>query len=345
MTTPLPRSRSKTFRTVVVVFLLIGISGFLYLHRHELDSLTHALRSGRWPWLLVAAVSEALCFLNEAYYFSRAFRLTGSQIPALSVVPVLLGAQTLSVVVPSEFLADQSLFFSFARRHGQSPTQVALGVSLAEVAEFFSFIAVLVVGFLLLAVHRDVQHFEVAAGYVVSLLCLLLSVAVVFLLWKPQPIARILIALQSLWNRFCHATGLPWSLSEDWAERMNQRLIEGITIARRNPRGLAILFLLALAGHLLRIFCLFAVIQAFGLPVALWKVTTAYAVGTLVWIASPIPGGIGLVEGAYSLVFVSLGIVPAAAATLALAYRGITFWLPLGAGIAALRFLSSREAA
>lgn len=340
MIRPLPRSRPKTLRSVIAVLFLIGISGFLYLHRHELDSLTHALRSGLWPWLLVATVAEALYFLNEAFYFSRAFRLTGTQVPALAVIPVLLGAQTLSVVVPSEFLADQSLFFSFARRHGQSPTQVALGVSLAEMSEFLSFMGILIVGFLFLVVHRDVQSFEVAAGYVVLSLCLLLGTVGVFLLWKPQAIAHVLAAGRGLWNRFCHATGRPWSLSADWAERMGQRLTEGITIARRNPQGLAVLLLLALAGHLLRVICLFAVIQAFGLPVALWKVITAYAVGTLVWIASPIPGGVGLVEGAYSLVFVSPGILPAAAATLALAYRGVTFWLPLGAGLAALRLLS-----
>jgi uncharacterized protein (TIRG00374 family) len=340
MVTPLARSRSKTVRIVIAAFFLVGIGAYIGVHRNELDSLSHALRSGRWSWLLVAAVLEAFYFLDEGFYFSRAFRLTGTRIPALSVTPVLLGAQTLSVIVPSEFLADQSLFFSFAKRRGQSPTQVALGVSLAEISEFFSFMAILIVGFSLLGVHRDVQHFEVAAGYFVSLLCLLLAALAAFLLWKPQAITHILTTLQDAWNRFCRITGRSWRLSQDWAEQMSLRMTEGIAIARRNPRGLGQLFLLALVGHGFRIVCLFAVFQAFGLSVALWKITTAYAVGTLVWIASPIPGGIGLVEGAYSLVFVSLGIMPSAAATLALVYRGVTFWLPLGAGIVALRFVS-----
>lgn len=342
MTRPLPRSRSKTFRIAIAVFFLIGIGGFICFHRNELDSLTHALRSGQWPWLLLAAVFEALYFLNEAFYFSRAFRLTGTRISTRSVVPILLGAQTLSVLVPSEFLADQSLFFSSAKRHGQSPTQVTLGVTLAEVAELFSFMLVLIVGFLFLTVYRTVQPFEVTAGYIVSLLCLLLGVMAAFLLWKPGSIVGILTSLRNLWNRFCGMTRRSWSLPADWAAKMSRRLIEGVTIARRDRKGLASLLLLALAGHMIRIACLFAVLQAFGLPIALWKIITAYAIGTLVWIASPIPGGIGLVEGAYSLVFVSLGIAPTAAATLALVYRGVTFWLPLCAGIIALRLLSRR---
>ena len=71
----------------------------------------------------------------------------------------------------------------------------------------------------------------------------------------------------------------------------------------------------------------------------LWKLIAAYTIGTLVWTVSPIPQGIGLVEGAYSLVLVSLGIRAPLAATIALAYRGIVFWLPLLAGIIALKFI------
>jgi hypothetical protein len=331
---------------VVAILFLIGISGYIWFHRNELHSLVDAIRTGRWYWLLIAALAEAAYFLNEGFCFSLALRLTGTQISALSVVPLLLSAQTLSVMVPSEFLADESLFILFARRRGKSPAQVALGVSLAEMAELFSFMAVLIVGFLFLAVYRSVRPFEVAAGYIVSILCLLLVALVVFLLWKPQGIVRILTALQRYWNRFCSITIHSWRLPQAWAEHMNRRLIQGVETASQNPRGLVFLLFVALAGHLIRIACLLVVLQAFGLSIALWKVTTAYAIGTLVWIASPIPGGIGLVEGAYSLVLVSLGVTAGAGAgaTLALVYRGITFWLPVGTGIVALRLLARRDA-
>jgi uncharacterized protein (TIRG00374 family) len=343
MIKPISQSRPTVVRILVAVLFLIGIGAYVCYHRNELDSLTRALRSGRWYWLLIAAVAEAVYFLNEGFCFSHAFRLTGTEVSAPAVVPVLLGSQTLSVIVPSEFLADQSLFFYFAKRRGESPTHVALGVSLAEMAELISFMSVLLVGFLFLLVYRAVEAYEIAAGWVVSILCLVLCAAAAFLISKPTKIAGVLTSLQDHWNSFCSRSRHTWRLSKDWAVRMNRKLISGIKTARRNPKGLVLLVFIALAGHLIRIACLFAVIDAFGLPLALWKVVSAYAVGTLVWVASPIPGGIGLVEGAYSLVFVSLGITPAAAATLALAYRGFTFWLPLGAGIFALRLVSNGE--
>jgi len=39
--------------------------------------------------------------------------------------------------------------------------------------------------------------------------------------------------------------------------------------------------------------------------------------------------GIGVVEGIMTLVFTSLGIPAAVAATVTLAFRGLTFWLPM----------------
>ncbi len=64
---PEPTAKSpptKTLQSVVAALFLIEIGGFIWVHRGELDSLTHALRSGRWPWLLAAAVCEALYFLD-----------------------------------------------------------------------------------------------------------------------------------------------------------------------------------------------------------------------------------------------------------------------------------------
>jgi len=332
------RPKDNIIHITIAALVLTGIAAFVFFHRSELNSLAEAIRSGRWYWLVIAAVAEWLYFINEAWCFSRAFRLTGTNASASSTVSVLLGAQALSVVMPSEFLADQGIFFVFARRLGKSPALMALGVSLAEMAELFSFVAVLIVGFLFLAAYGTIEPFEIAAGYIVMLLCLLIVAMLAMVFWKAQDVGRVLAVVQKLWGRMCQAVHSK-QLRNDWAKIMDRKLAGGIEIARRNPRGLLSIVLIALLGHVIRIACLIAVIEAFGLSVAIWKVITAYAVGTLVWIASPIPGGIGLVEGAYSLVFVSLGVPASAAATLALAYRGIIFWLPLGAGTLALRLL------
>jgi len=62
-----------------------------------------------------------------------------------------------------------------------------------------------------------------------------------------------------------------------------------------------------------------------------------YAVGILFWIVSITPQGIGVVEGVMTLAFTSLGIPTAVAATVVLAFRGLTFWIPMLLGFFAVQ--------
>jgi len=62
-----------------------------------------------------------------------------------------------------------------------------------------------------------------------------------------------------------------------------------------------------------------------------------YAMGILFWNVSPVPQGIGVVEGVMVLVYTSLGINGFVAASIVLAFRGLNFWLPMLLGFILLR--------
>ena len=68
---------------------------------------------------------------------------------------------------------------------------------------------------------------------------------------------------------------------------------------------------------------------AFIQPVGIGALVAGYAVGDLFRIVSITPQGIGFVEGMMTLTFTSLSIPGEVAATVALVFRGLTFWLPL----------------
>jgi uncharacterized protein (TIRG00374 family) len=85
------------------------------------------------------------------------------------------------------------------------------------------------------------------------------------------------------------------------------------------------------------------VFHAFCQPIGLGPLIAGYSVGILTWMISPIPSGIGLVEGAAALTYASLGIPAGNAAVIAIAYRGLSFWLPFFLGIICLRKLQFRE--
>ena len=102
---------------------------------------------------------------------------------------------------------------------------------------------------------------------------------------------------------------------------------------RESPRRLLGLLGAAGAANATATLCLFLVFVAFGQSVAFGQLVMGFGMGTLAWIVSPIPAGVGVVEGAMALAFASLGILPTKAAVIAITYRGISFCFPFILGL------------
>jgi uncharacterized membrane protein YbhN (UPF0104 family) len=78
---------------------------------------------------------------------------------------------------------------------------------------------------------------------------------------------------------------------------------------------------------------------AFRQPASLAIVVASLGVAGIFAIVSPTPSGVGAVEAAVAVVLVAFGLGPAAALIVSLAFRGLTLWLPVLYGFAALQAL------
>ena len=77
---------------------------------------------------------------------------------------------------------------------------------------------------------------------------------------------------------------------------------------------------------------LVAVFLAFQVPFSAGTIIGGFAIAYLFLIVSPTPAGIGIVEGIMPLALSSLRVPWSEAVVITLAYRGITFWIPLALG-------------
>ena len=82
---------------------------------------------------------------------------------------------------------------------------------------------------------------------------------------------------------------------------------------------------------------LYMLARAFGAHLHPGVLVAGYAVGILFWLVAITPSGIGVVEGVMALVFTTLGVPGEQSTVIALAFRGMTFWLPLVIGFVLLR--------
>jgi uncharacterized protein (TIRG00374 family) len=87
-------------------------------------------------------------------------------------------------------------------------------------------------------------------------------------------------------------------------------------------------------------FILVASFLCFEVPFTVGTIIGGFSISYLFLIVSPTPSGIGIVEGVMPLALSSLNVPWSQAVIITLAYRGITFWLPLGVGAVAFRTLN-----
>jgi uncharacterized protein (TIRG00374 family) len=88
---------------------------------------------------------------------------------------------------------------------------------------------------------------------------------------------------------------------------------------------------------------LVSVFLAFRVPFSAGTIIGGFAITYLFLIVSPTPSGIGIVEGIMPLALSSLRVPWEQAVIITLAYRGITFWIPLAVGAFALRILEREK--
>jgi glycosyltransferase 2 family protein len=89
--------------------------------------------------------------------------------------------------------------------------------------------------------------------------------------------------------------------------------------------------------------CLYACVRALGGDVGWAAAAGVLLIGSALGSAVPTPGGIGGVEGAMVGAFLAVGLPVAVALPAVLAFRLVSFWLPVPAGLAALAWLRRRR--
>jgi phosphatidylglycerol lysyltransferase len=321
------------------VLWLLGIA-FVWLivsRFTEIEKLAQTLAQGRWQWVLGAALLQVVYYIVYAGLYQSAFDTVDvtSRIPDL--LPVVFASLFVNVVAPTGGASGAALFVDDASRRGQSPARATLGTLLVLVADFSAFLLVLAIGMAYLFVQHDLKAYEVMAAVALVLMTACLAGVMLLGLWRPSFLRRLLGWVQRAANRGAGWIHRPAFLDEGWAEKNAAEFTQaGVAIAT-HPLRLARTLALALVGHLLDLAGLFTLFLAFRQPIGVGVLVAGYAVGILFWIVSPTPQGIGVVEGVMALVYTSLDVPAAAATVIALAFRGLSFWVPLAIGFVVLR--------
>ena len=318
--------------------MVIAFLGLLVSRLNQAEKLAQTLAQGQGGWILLAALLQVTYYVLNSALYQSAFATVEVESHTGELLPVMFATVFVNTLVPG---GGAALFVDDATRRGQSAARATAGTLLSLVAEFSTFLLILVVGLGYLFVQRDLKPYEIAAALVLLVGTAGLSEVLLLGLWRPERLRALLAWIQRTTATIAGRLRQTTPFGTDWADRTTSEFVEAGLAIVAHPARLARTLAVALLAHLVDVACLYSLFVAFRQPVGMGVLIAGYAMGVLFWLVAITPQGIGVVEGVMVLVYASLGVPTAQATVIALAYRGLGYWLPMAIGFVLLRRVRS----
>ena len=292
---PLARVRWTT------VLLLLG--GAFAIHAllpqfGEIGQTADAIR-GADPWWLVAV----LVYSTMTYVSAGIAQLGVSpdRTPLGRSVWVQLASSFTNRLMPAN-LGGAAVNERFLEKNGVEPSDAVGLVGMKVAAGAIVHVVLLTIAVVLMGQRRVLQD-PLPRGWALLVIALGLLVGAGAVVGTPFGRERLLLPIRSTLRRLGHVTRRPLKATE---------LFGGSV-------GVTLFYVLAMAASL----------SAFHAGVSLPTAAAVYLGGTAVASAAPTPGGLGAVELALIAGYTAVGVDSGSAVAAVLAFRLVTFWLPI----------------
>jgi uncharacterized protein (TIRG00374 family) len=327
---------------LIAIVLLLGLI-FVFVNLADMQATVETLQRGNWLFLLLAFGVQAAWVLNVAASFRAVYRAIGLDEEIGRLFMAVSAANFINVVAPSGGMGGIAVFISQARRRGYSAARVTVAGGLVVLFDYIGFLCVLFVGLLVLMRRNNLNMVELTSTAILVFVAGVLAGLIYLGMHSAEEMGRALAWMARLVNRIFRPFIHREYLSEQRAFAFAHDAHEGLAQLRQQPGNLLLPAALGLSSKALLVVILFLAFMAFGVPFSPGTLIAGFSIGYLFLIVSPTPAGIGFVEGALTLGLRSLHVPLGDATVVALAYRGLTLWIPLFFGMLAFRWLSRGE--
>jgi uncharacterized protein (TIRG00374 family) len=330
----------RKFLFILVLFL--G-AAFVYLSFGELESILKTLQHGNIWFILLAILIQLAWFLMMGLIYQSLYHILNMQ-ESVSRLALLSASTTfVNIVAPTIGMSGMAFFIAQAARNGRSVGKITVVSMLGVFLDYVAFLMILTLGLIVLFRRNDLDPTEIAASTVMFAM----AAGFGFLLYlgsrSPEALGNALAWMARLINRVAYPFIHRSYLSEDRAHEFAQEMADDLRSLPEKSYSLVIPLLYSLAGKALLMCVLLSLFLAFQVPFTAGTIIGGFAIAYLFIIVTPTPAGVGIIEGVMPLALSSLRVPWSEAIVITLAYRGITFWMPLAFGAAAFRMLQREE--
>jgi uncharacterized protein (TIRG00374 family) len=320
---PLKRfTAAQIFRYLFPVIVL-GLAVHLILP--QFTNLQHSyqvIRGLLWWALALATAAQVASYVGSGYLLKTLVDLSGSSLSILSGMMITLAGYSLGMVAGG-VVGSSAAYYHWMQKRKVNLEGATLAGTIPGILIDLVLAAVSMVGLVhLLIVHQLTRLQGISYGVVLFVLAGLIGL----LLWglnKRDGLMSLVDRIGRRWARFRH---------REYQEKRTRDFLTNLFHAAdllvcggwHRPLLGAVL---SIVFDMLTIYLLFI---AVGHRVSVGVLLTGYGLPLLLGrMAFMIPGGIGVIESTMTALYTSLGVANTEAVVVVLAYRLISFWLPL----------------
>ncbi len=313
---PVPLERLIRVRPRTL-FMIVAIVGAFYVLLPQLanvgDSL-RALRTASWGWLAVAVVMSVVTYIASAIGIAGGVR---EHIPIGPAVAAQMGSSFVNRVTPAN-VGGMALNVRFLQKAGVDPADAVTGVGLNAIAGAVVHVILLVVFFAWAG--QKGTGFSVPSGSkVLVVIAIVLSLAGIAMTTRK---GRTLVRTKVF--------------------TFVKRSMTSMAGVAKSPVKLSALVGGSFGVTLAYVGAMAACVAAFHGGLTIGQVGAVYLGASIIAAAAPTPGGLGALEAAVVAGLTGVGMEAGAAVATVLAYRLVTYWLPILPGWVAFQLLERR---
>jgi len=329
----------RKFIIIAVTFLA---AAFVYLSLGEIESILQTLQHGNIWFILLAILLQCGWFFVIGLTYHSLYHILDMDGTLRDMTRLSAAANFVNVIAPSAGMGGMAVFISNAKRNGQSPGKVTVVNMLFLFIDYLAFLCVLTIGLVILFRRNHLDASEITPSLIMFAVALTLGSLLYLGARSAESLGNTLAWMARLVNRIVRPFLHRDYLKEARAHKFATDLAADLQLLPERYRSLAKPLLYALANKTLLMCILTASFLSFNVPFTTSTIIGGFSIAYLFLIVSPTPSGIGVVEGIMPLALSSLSVPWSQAVIITLAYRGVTFWFPLGVGALAFRSLNRK---
>lgn len=319
----------KNMGVIFAGLIAVVVLAVIFMRGDQLEHLIKTIQHGSPFLLILAVVGELVRYLAQAASFKWCFRAVNQHMPFKENVKLVFQTYFIDTVIPSGNMSGTSVVIAEASKRG-IPAGASTGAALLrQISVSIGFLIVMVLAFAGLAVTGHLQTGWLIMGLAAILLVGVMTGAMSLAAAKPDWVLKIAAPFEKLIDKV--AVRFKRKTVDAFVKNMVETYAESAKLMMKNKGDIVRELAFSTGGCVFEMGSFALVCAAFGVydPQAM---VCGYVVATLFAMFSPVPQGVGVVEGVSLVAFTLFGIEQATGMAVIMVYRAIVFWLPFLAG-------------